>query len=131
MSLNWSMKPVPTIHSAELIGTPSALPTIQTFRQPPRRRIFQEDQLDYFRIYDKINSLDDLNQSHSPHRFEFRQFEGCAIFSIFYRLKFENVSQFPTILEPIRIDGICMSSCNIMVHHFHYRLGSLMVTEQS
>ena len=72
MSLNWSMKPVPTIHSAELIDTPSALPTTQTFRQLPRRRIFQEDQLDYFRIHDKINSLDDLNQSHSSPRFEFR-----------------------------------------------------------
>ena len=101
MSLNWSMKPVPTIHSADLIDTPSVLPTTQTFRQPPRKRIFQEDQLDSFRIHDKINSLDDLNQSHSPPGFEFRQFEGCVIF---YRLKFDNVSQFPTILESIRID---------------------------
>ena len=32
MSLNWSMKPVPTIHSAELIDMPSVLPTTQTFR---------------------------------------------------------------------------------------------------
>ena len=32
MSLNWSMKPVPTIHSADLIDTPSVLPTTQTFR---------------------------------------------------------------------------------------------------
>ena len=101
MNLNWSMKPVPTIHSAELIDTPSVLLTTKTFRQPPRKRIFQEDQLDSFRIHDKINSLDDLNQSHSPPGFEFRQFEGCVIF---YRLKFDNVSQFPTILESIRID---------------------------
>ena len=98
MSLNWSMKPVPTIHSANLIDTPSVLPTTQTFRQHPR--IFQEDQLDSFRIHDKINSLDDLNQSHSPLGFEFRQFEGCVVF---YRLNFDNVSQFPTILESIRI----------------------------
>ena len=95
------MKPVPTIHSADLIHTPSVPQTAQTFRQPPRKRIFQEDQLDPFRIHDKINSLDDLNQSYSPPGFEFRQFEGCVIF---YRLKFDNVSQFPTILESIRID---------------------------
>ena len=101
MSLNWSMKPVPTIHSADLIDKPSVLPTTQTFRKPPRKRIFQEDQLDSFRIHDKINSLDDLNQSHSPPGFEFRQFEGCVIF---YTLKFDNVSKFPTILESIRID---------------------------
>ena len=59
ISLTWSMKPVPTIHSAELIDTPSVPPTTQTFRQPPRERIFQEDQLNSFRIHDKINSLDE------------------------------------------------------------------------
>ena len=48
-----------------------------------------------------INSLDDLIQSHSLSGFEFRQFEGCVIF---YRLKFDNVSQFPTILKSVRID---------------------------
>ena len=101
MNLKWSMKPVLTIHSAGLMVTPSILPTTQTFRQPPRKRIFQEDQLDSFRIHDKINSLDDLNQSHSPPGFEFRQFEGCVIFD---RLKFDNDSRFPTILESIRID---------------------------
>ena len=101
MSLNWSMKPVPTIYFAEPIDTRSVLPITQTFRQPPRKRIFQEDHVDSFRIHDKINSLDDLNQSHSPPGFEFRQFEGCVIF---YRLKFDNVSQFPTILDSIRID---------------------------
>ena len=95
------MKPVPTIHSSDLIDTPSVLPTTQTFRQSPRKKIFQEDQLDSFRIHDKINSLEDLYQSHSPPGFEFRQFEGCVIF---YRLKFDNASQFPTILESIRID---------------------------
>ena len=61
MSLNCLMTPVPTIHSAELIDTSSVLPTTQTFRQPPRKRIFQEDQLDSLRTHDKINSLDDLN----------------------------------------------------------------------
>ena len=71
MSLNWSMKPVPTIHSVELIDTPSVLLTTQTFRQAPKKRIFQEDQLDSFHIHDKINSLDGLNESHSPPGVEF------------------------------------------------------------
>ena len=101
MSLNWSMKPVPTIHFAELIDGPSVHPTTLTFRQPPTRKIFQEDQLDSSGMHDKINSLDDLNQSHSPPGFEFRQVKVCVMF---YRLKFDNVSQFPTILESIRID---------------------------
>ena len=77
------------------------LRTTETFRQPPRKRIFQEDQLDSFRIHDKIKSLENSNQFHSPAGFEFRQFEGNVTF---YRLKFDNVSQFPTILESRRID---------------------------
>ena len=43
----------------------------------------------------------DLNQSHSLPGFEFRQFEGCIIF---YRPKFDNVLQFSTTLNSIRID---------------------------
>ena len=55
MSLNWSMKPVLTIHSAELIDMPSIPSTTQTFRKPLRKRIFHEDQPDSFRIHDQIN----------------------------------------------------------------------------
>ena len=55
MSLNSSMKPVPTIHSASFINTPSVLPKTETFRLPPRKTIFQKGQLDSFRIFDKIN----------------------------------------------------------------------------
>ena len=40
MSLNWSMKPVLTIHATELIDTPFVLPTTQVFRQSPMKRIF-------------------------------------------------------------------------------------------
>ena len=122
------MKPVPTIHSAELIDTPSVLPTTQTFRQPPRKRIFQGIQLDSFRIHDKLNLLDDLNQSHSPPRFEFRRFERCIIF---YRLKFDNVSQFSTISESIKIDAELHVQLQYNGIHFHHRHGSLTVTAQS
>ena len=101
MSLNWSTKRVPSIHSAELIDTPCGLPSTRTFRQRPRKKIFLEDQLDSFCMHDKINSLGDLNQSHYPPVFEVRQFEGCVIF---HRLKFDIVSQVATIIESIRID---------------------------
>ena len=101
MSWNWSMKPFPTIDSAELIDMLSVLSTTQTFRQPPRKKISKEDRLDSFCIHDRINSLDDLNQSHSPPGFEFRQFK---VWVTFYRLKLGNVPQFPTILESIRIE---------------------------
>ena len=100
-TLNWSMKPVPSIHSVELSRTPSVLPTDQTHREPPRKRIFQEDQLNSFQKQDQILSINDFNALHCPPEFEFRRFENSVIF---YRLKFNEVSQFPTVLELIRID---------------------------
>ena len=43
----------------------------------------------------------DLNQSHPLPGFKFRQFGGRIIF---YRLEFDNVLQFSTTLNSIRID---------------------------
>ena len=100
MSWYWSMKPVPTICSADHIDTTSVLPTTQIFRQPPRKRIFQEDQLGSSYTW-QVRSLTDLNKPHSPPGFGFRQFLGCVIF---YGLKFDNFLQFPTILEFVRTD---------------------------
>ena len=56
------MKPILTIHSAELIDTPSIPLTTHTFGKPPRKRIFHKDQLDSFRIRHQINSLDDFGR---------------------------------------------------------------------
>ena len=58
--------------------------------------IFQEDHLDSFRIHEKINSLDDLNQFHFFPGFEFRQFEGCIII---YRLNLNMSHNFRSYLS--------------------------------
>ena len=102
VTLNWSMDPVPTLHSDKLVATPSVLPTTQTTREPPRERIFQLDQLESFQEQDKIQSVDELNQSHSPPGFVFRKFENSVVY---YRLHFDESSQFPSVLESIRIDS--------------------------
>ncbi|MEO0684954.1 MAG: hypothetical protein AAFY76_07890, partial [Cyanobacteria bacterium J06649_11] len=96
------MDPVPTLHSDKLVATPSVLPTTQTTREPPRERIFQLDQLESFQEQDKIQSVDELNQSHSPPGFGFRKFENSVVY---YRLHFDESSQFPSVLESIRIDS--------------------------
>ena len=134
MSLNCSMKPVPTIHYAELIDMLSVLPTTQAFKQPPRKSIFQEDQLD--RIHDKINSLDDSNQSYSPPGFAFRQFKRCVIF---HRLILDIASQFPTILESIRnnkdlhvqlqYNGTPLPSPSCFVNGLNAKLNKLSILE--
>ena len=54
------MNRVPTLHSDELVATPSVLPPTQTVRKPPRKQ-------------DRILSIDELNQSHSPPGFVFQK----------------------------------------------------------
>ena len=61
------MNRAPTLHSDELVATPSVLPPTQTVREPPRKQIFHKDKLD------KILSIDELNQSHSPPGFVFQK----------------------------------------------------------
>ena len=47
--LRWDLNPVPTIHSNEKLKLPSTLPTPVSKRNPPKNRIFQDDQLVSFR----------------------------------------------------------------------------------
>ena len=54
------MNRVPTLHSDELVATPSVLPPTQTVREPPRKQ-------------DRILSIDELNQSHSSPGFVFQK----------------------------------------------------------
>ena len=126
MSLNWSMKPVPTIHSAELIDTPSVLQITQIFRQLPRKRIFQEDQLDCFRIHEKINSLDDMNQSHSPPGSEFRQFESCVIF---YKLKLESIRIDKDLFVQLQYVGIPLLLPSWFVNGHKAKLDTVLLDE--
>lgn len=100
-TLIWCLEPVPTIHSKGLESIPSVLPTTSTSRKPPLKRVFQDDQLDEFKSRDSINSINDLHQYNSPPGFEFQHFDNSVVF---YRLKFDDVTQFPVVLESIRVD---------------------------
>ena len=49
-NLKWSMNPIPTKHSKELLKMPSSLlPTSKTTRKPPRERLISNNQMDTFR----------------------------------------------------------------------------------
>ena len=65
-NLKWSMNPIPTKHSKELLKMPSLLlPASKTKRKPPRERLISNDQMDNFRERDTITSLADLNEQNN------------------------------------------------------------------
>ena len=84
-----------------MLCTPSVFPTETSTREPPRKRIFQDDQLDSLKRKDIVKSIDDLDHCSSPPGFEFRRFENSVLY---YRIHFDETSDFPTILESIRVN---------------------------
>jgi hypothetical protein len=102
-NLKWSMNPVPTIHSKALLNSPpSLLPTSQTTRKPPIERLFSNDEQDTFGERDSITTLDDLNETVAPDGFQFKKSNDHVLF---YNLVFDQETDFPKILESIKVDS--------------------------
>ena len=102
-NLKWSMNPIPTKHSKELLKMLSSLlPTSKTTRKPPRKRLISNDQMDSFRERDTITSLTDLNKTTAPDGFQFGKSNDNALF---YNLVFDKETKFPKILESIKVDS--------------------------
>ena len=102
-NLKWSMNPIPTKHSKELLKMPSSLlPASKTTRKPPRERLISNDQMDSFRERDTITSLADLNETTAPDGFQFKKSNDHALF---YNLVFDKETKFPKILESIKVDS--------------------------
>ena len=78
--LRWSSEHVPTIYSKEFESCPSELPTYSTYRKSPKKRAFQNDQLDEFQSKDIINSINDLTEFNSTPEFKFQQFGDSVVF---------------------------------------------------
>ena len=96
--LKRKMEPIPTIHSAEALKTPSAVRTPTEPRRPPKVRLYQ---LSSFKENDSITSFDNLNASFSPPGYEFKKTEDSVIY---YKLEFDSVTSFPKVFGSIRID---------------------------
>ena len=99
--LKWDLNPIPSINSAETLKRPSTLPTPVSKRNPPKKRIIQDDQLSSFRENDIIEDFDILSEKHSPNGFLFQKTEQSVIF---YHLVYDEKTEFPDILETIKID---------------------------
>ena len=101
-NLKWVIKPIPTIHSKELLNAPqSSLPTPQTLRKSPRKRTHHQDQLKSFKETDTIRALGHLDEWKAPAGFEFRRFDDHILF---YKLVFDEHTNFANVLESIKID---------------------------
>ena len=101
-NLKWSMNPIPTKHSRELLKMLSSLlPTGKTTRKPPRERFIFNDQMDTFRETDTITSLADLNETTALDGFQFKKSNDHALF---YNLVFDKETKFPRILQWIKVD---------------------------
>ena len=69
--------------------------------KPTQKRIIQDDQLSSFRENDIIEDFDILSEKHSPNGFLFQKTEQSVIF---YHLVYDEKTEFPHILETIKID---------------------------
>ena len=93
------MSPVPSIYPCESLQSPSSLPTLQTPRKPPRKRVFQEDELDTFVENEIISTLHD--ETNAPGLHFKKRFDDNVLY---YNIVFDEQTQFSTILESINVD---------------------------
>ena len=100
--LDWKKDPVPTVYVNEMFTKyPSMTPTPVTVRKPPRKRLFQEDEMPkYAEIDPVIHNLKDMERF-CPEGFTARLTNDCLLF---YRIVFDEKTQFPKVLESIKID---------------------------
>ena len=102
--LDWASNPVPSIYVNEVFDKyPSLLPTPTTSRKEPRKRLFQEDEMPQFSetIDPVIHDVSDL-ENFTPVGFECRRVDDSILF---YRIVFDEKTQFPSILESIKVDS--------------------------
>ena len=93
--LNWKINPVPTRHSKELLQqSSSSLPAATSIRKPPTKRVLQE-------VKDFVEDFEVLNEQHSLDGFNCQKSEDAIIFD---NLVFDEETQFPNILETIKVD---------------------------
>ena len=99
--LNWSLHPIPTIHSELVNIQPSLLPTSSTTRKAPKDRNYQADELPNFTLADTIRSFEDLEKIKCcPTGFSFTKNEKYVWI---FRIDFDETN-FPLLKECIRID---------------------------
>ena len=87
----------------ETLRKPSSLPTPEIFRKAPKERLYQDDHLETFLHIDLIDNFNVLNEQQSPEGFQCRKSKNHIVF---YNLVFDEETQFPKLLEAIKVDEL-------------------------
>ena len=82
--LNWKINPIPSIHTHEALKRPSTLRNPPALRKSPKVRVFQEDELALFNKKDRIDSVDDLSEHHSPPEYTYHKSNNFVLYSKFF-----------------------------------------------
>ena len=101
-TLNWSLNPIPTLHTQIALKRPSTLKTPSAVRKPPKIRVYQDDQLQHFDKKDTIKSFSDLSEKLCPPGYSCYKTND---FIVYYNLIFGELDGFPTVCEAIQIDN--------------------------
>ena len=62
--LNWSLNPIPTLHTQIALKIPSTLKTSSAVRKLPKIRVYQDNQFQHFDKKDTIKSFSDLSENY-------------------------------------------------------------------
>ena len=90
-----------TERTAYALKRPSALQTPAAPRKPPKPRIHAEDQFESFAKNDTVKHFDGLSQQPCPPGYLFRKTSDNIIY---YKLCFDQKTDFHVIKDPIEID---------------------------
>ena len=101
--LEMDMNPMPSKYLAESLKRKSnlPLPNLSPRKLPKQRGIYQ-DELQEFNNQDLVQNFSALGEEHAPTGFLTRKSEDCIVY---YRLEFDDTTNFPHIFESIRIDN--------------------------
>ena len=99
-----SLKPVPTIFNPEsaneTASTSQLKAPVSVPRKSPMKRVFQEEQLDDFLVYDTIKSFNDFDQLLAPSGYTFTKYDDHIVY---YQLEINEWS-VPEVGGCIRVD---------------------------
>ena len=101
-TLNWSLNPIPTLHTQIALKRPSTLKTPSAVTKLPKIRIYQDDQLENFDKKDIIKSFSDLSEKLCPPGYSCYKTND---FIEYYNLIFSQLDGFLTVCEAIQIDN--------------------------
>ena len=103
--LIWKSNPIPTIYTEEARKRPSMCQTPSEPRKPPKVRNIQPDELQQFTAADVIKDFTDIDPTALINSFlsgfQFKKNDNSIVF---YRISFDDDTQFPVIQESIKID---------------------------